>query len=218
MAQGIALDAGYQHPTGTRWRVFAVVVGCHVFVFLQLIKAHVIAFRSAARASAPIELIFLPSSKPAESPRAVWSGAPSVARPTQTAQPRSEAKAADRQGSITLPIDWSQQAKIAAQSHAQEIAQSAPCDLGRSPDQKSPQCQPDAPGFQWKTTRRSLHIGHCIIGIGFFGCGAAAARVNGNLFDDMRNPDRDRSSVPDLAEINEPISAHKHRSVLLPPP
>jgi hypothetical protein len=37
----------------------------------------------------------------------------------------------------------------------------------------------------------------CAIGLGFFGCGFGKPPANGNLFDGMDAPDRDRSSVPD---------------------
>jgi hypothetical protein len=44
--------------------------------------------------------------------------------------------------------------------------------------------------------------------MGIIGCPVGAApQANGHLFGDLKDPDRERSSVPDVNEINEPADA-----------
>ena len=45
-----------------------------------------------------------------------------------------------------------------------------------------------------------VRLGKCVIGLGFWGCSIGKQSPDGTLLDDMRNPDRPVSSVPDLPE------------------
>ncbi|HYL70687.1 MAG TPA: hypothetical protein VEY89_05230, partial [Candidatus Dormibacteraeota bacterium] len=59
----------------------------------------------------------------------------------------------------------------------------------------------------------------CILILGLVGCALGAApAANGHLFGDLKDPDRDRSSVPDIAAINEPVdAAPRYPSVVVDP-
>ena len=43
-----------------------------------------------------------------------------------------------------------------------------------------------------------MRIGKCIFGLGFWGCAVQTPSPDGTLLEDIRNPDRPVSSVPDL--------------------
>ncbi|MBS0417846.1 MAG: hypothetical protein JSR66_09030 [Proteobacteria bacterium] len=43
-----------------------------------------------------------------------------------------------------------------------------------------------------------VRIGKCVIGLGFWGCAVQSPSPDGTLLEDIRNPDRPVSSVPDL--------------------
>lgn len=53
----------------------------------------------------------------------------------------------------------------------------------------------DGPGLRLPYVRLGKR---CVLGLGFFGCGfGKLPEANGHVFDDFRDPDRPRSSVPD---------------------
>ena len=53
----------------------------------------------------------------------------------------------------------------------------------------------------------------CLLVVGFIGCALGPMpEANGHLFDGLKDPDRDRNSVPDLRDINESVTGTAHRS------
>lgn len=111
-------------------------------------------------------------------------------------------------GSGAAPaIDWSEEARrSAADAVAKAPGHGRPsrCDATGLDDPALPNCKP-APEFKWAPPKAGFSGGlpyiqvgdRCVIGLGFFGCGFGKPPANGNLFDGMEAPGRDRSSVPD---------------------
>jgi hypothetical protein len=113
-------------------------------------------------------------------------------------------------------IDWNLEAERAARATVDRIAQQAKpkCDdwdASNQPGVLLPKCKKHVPGLRWDPEpKRAGFIGiipyvrlgkHCIVGLGFFGCAIGKLpEANAHLFDHMRDPDRDRSSVPDIDE------------------
>ena len=115
---------------------------------------------------------------------------------------------------LRLGIDWDNEASTVAGAQAASIFRElkALCDQaakrGEPPPpgcrkhQKPPAWEPepkrfgftDGPGLRLPYMR----MGRCVVGPGFFGCGfGKRPEANGHVFDDFRDPDRPRSSVPD---------------------
>ena len=115
---------------------------------------------------------------------------------------------------LRLGIDWDNEASTVADAQAVSIFRElkALCDqAAKRGDPPPPGCrkhrippawepQPkqfgftDGPGLRLPYMR----MGRCVVGLGFFGCGfGKRPEANGHVFDDFRDPDRPRSSVPD---------------------
>jgi hypothetical protein len=111
-------------------------------------------------------------------------------------------------------IDWNLEAERAARATVDQMAQHGepkcePSDAANHPGLLLPKCKQPVPGFAWDPQpKKAGFIGifpyvrlgkHCIVGLGFFGCAIGKLpEANGHLFDQLSDPDRDRSSVPDL--------------------
>ena len=114
---------------------------------------------------------------------------------------------------LLLGIDWDRESAAVANSQSasifkelkllcQEAAlrgeQPPGCHKYRKPDPWSP--EPKKFGFSGGLP--FVRLGkRCVLGLGFFGCGVGKLpEADGHVFDDMRDPDRPRSSVPDPNE------------------
>ena len=128
-------------------------------------------------------------------------------------------------------IDWDFEAEVAADDWVGELARHATrkCDDSDKPGSWRPKCRKHHSSFEWNAEPQRagfenglpyVRLGkRCVLILGIVGCAlGAAAPANGHLFDDLNDPDRDRSSVPDIAAINQPVSnAPRHPSVVLEP-
>jgi hypothetical protein len=114
---------------------------------------------------------------------------------------------------LGLGIDWDREAATIATSQAASLfrelkhlceeaarrgEQPPGCHKYRRPDPWSP--EPKKFGFSGGLPYVRLGK-RCVLGLGFFGCGVGKLpEADGHVFDDMRDPDRPRSSVPDPNE------------------
>jgi hypothetical protein len=142
-------------------------------------------------------------------------GVPEIPRSiTHVAAEKAKAEtaaASAQQPPATAPaIDWrgegERMARItveqAIQADHQRFAKpkSSPVQPAKRPHQFEWNPEPETVGFAGLLP--FVRLGkRCIVGLGFFGCALGELpEPNGHLFDDMRNPDRPRSSVPDSGE------------------
>ena len=164
-------------------------------------------------------------------------------RPTPfvTREPPGIAIHFDQPGSLSPPggsvlpenaaTDWSLEAHIAADDVVDSLVKKdgRKCDDSPKRPPWIPPCKRHRGRFEWNEEPQRagfkdglpyLRLGrNCLLVAGFIGCSLGKPEANGRLFDDMRDPDRDRSSVPDTGEINEPVdNAPGRRSVLFDPP
>jgi hypothetical protein len=79
---------------------------------------------------------------------------------------------------------------------AQRLARALPAGCKKGSFAKEWQPEPKRAGFVGIFPY--VRIGRCIIGLGFWGCTVQTPSPDGTLFEDIRNPDRPVSSVPDL--------------------
>jgi hypothetical protein len=125
-----------------------------------------------------------------------------------------DAPALDAEGlPLRLGVDWEQEAVRVADAQAVPIFKELKqlCEQAALRGEQPPGChrykKPDA----WTPEPKKFgFIGglpyvrlskRCILGLGFFGCGVGhLPDADGHVFDDMRDPDRPRSSVPDPNE------------------
>jgi hypothetical protein len=125
---------------------------------------------------------------------------PSAPEETSTAPAPSNAAAT---------IDWTAQATEAAAAVVDKAIreETRKCDPSGSPQSFLPPCHPKTKKFEWNPEPGRVgfsgglpyvRVGeHCAIGLGFFACGfGAKPPANGDLFEGMDDPERDRSSVP----------------------
>jgi hypothetical protein len=106
--------------------------------------------------------------------------------------------------SATAPyVNWSEEARRAAAAAAENvpIPDRSKCDSTGLSDPALPNCKPSAQ-FKWAPPKAGFSGGlpyinlgdRCVIGLGFFGCALGKPPANGDLFDGMDDPERDRGS------------------------
>lgn len=109
-------------------------------------------------------------------------------------------------------IDWGREAETVAKSmtpgmikdlrrkcvEAEQRAQAPPEGCRKRSDAKVWEPEPKRAGVVGFLPY--VRLGKCIVGLGFWGCAIGKQSPDGTLLDDMRNPDRPLSSVPDLPE------------------
>lgn len=145
--------------------------------------------------------------------------------PLPTAIERGIAGEPPNQGPITPPseapaIDWRTQGTQAASDAVDKAIrqETRECDPSDRPDSFLPPCTHREHKFEWNPEEPRvgfsgglpfIRLGErCAIGLGFFGCGfGKKPPANGELFEHMDDPERDRSSVPAL---DDPHSQRQH--------
>jgi hypothetical protein len=106
------------------------------------------------------------------------------------------------------PIDWKRAATQAASAVVDEAIsrEKRKCDPSDTPNSFLPRCTPPpAVEFDWAPPRAGFENGlpyvrigdRCVVGLGFFGCALGTPPAKGDLFEGMREPDGDKSSVPE---------------------
>ncbi|MBV8783425.1 MAG: hypothetical protein JOZ67_04480 [Gammaproteobacteria bacterium] len=174
------------------------MLGVHVLVLLRLLERIP---RRAAPASAAPALTWLDLSRVASSP----PRAPAAARPVRPATPLPVAPRAAAEGVPGAPsaIDWADAARDAIRH---TLPPAPDCRPRAALERLPPGCPRPARPFSWnpEPPRAGFEGGlpyvrlkNCVLGLGFFGCAFGRPAANAHLFDDLRNPDRPRSSVPD---------------------
>jgi hypothetical protein len=107
----------------------------------------------------------------------------------------------------TLPADWAEQTAQAAKLAGEKLANAGGESFGEPPKTIAKPCVPKKKSMEWKGEENpGLHFKNgfpvwvtenCMITIGFFAC-TSDMPPNGHLLDDMKDPTRSRSSVPDV--------------------
>jgi hypothetical protein len=110
-------------------------------------------------------------------------------------------------------IDWYQQGQQVATSQAELIFKELKslCDEAALRGEHRPECRKYKKPDAWVPEPKKFGISgglpyvrlgkRCVLGLGFFGCGVGKLpEADGHVLDDMRDPDRPRSSVPDPNE------------------
>jgi hypothetical protein len=200
-----------------RVRLFAIVLGGHWLLIEVLFGGRILEPRKVA-VEFPESWIWNPIAP--DIPREQHERAEKIerrprtkiARPLRTEPPRG-ADAVHVQPNEPFARnapDWISEAQSVAQSMAprlitelqekcitaQRLARALPAGCKKESPLKEWQPEPKRAGFIGIFPY--VRLGRCIIGLGFWGCAVQVPSPDGTLFEDMRNPDRPASSVPDL--------------------
>jgi hypothetical protein len=223
---GIATDelrmAWDEH--GRQGVVIVAVLTLHVLFLLALLmrgSPRVIAQGSTQRV--PVLFFIENQTRPEVVPPASITPSQPVLRSVPPATIVDSGVSGEPASSTTPPagaptIDWRTQAARSATAAVDEAIrqETRKCDPSERPNSFLPPCTRREHKFEWKEPRVGFSGGlpfirlgeRCAVGLGFFGCGfGAKPPANGDLFEHMDDPERDRSSVPALAE---PHSQRQH--------
>ena len=107
----------------------------------------------------------------------------------------------------SVRIDWASEAAQAAR-RAREPDHDPAAEFTAAPQKLREPCKPRETHMEWngKEDRRFgmagilpyVKLGKCVVSLGFFGCPVGEEpEANGHILDDMKDPTRPRSSVPD---------------------
>lgn len=194
-----------------RFITLVVVAALHL-LFLLMLWIREPVTRRIAQGDHSSVLFFIETPRPQlvtappVQPRATQPAPTIVTAPSEAAEQPSTAPTMPNRSET---IDWTAQAAEAAASVVDKAIseETRKCDPSDSPDSFLPPCNPRRKEFEWNPEEPRVgfsgglpyvRIGkRCAIGLGFFGCGFGdPPPANGDLFEGMDDPERDRSSVP----------------------
>jgi hypothetical protein len=167
----------------------------------------------------PLRIHWLPAS-----PRAARTTAGAARRATTTARPfaaRPPSRTSAPTGIAVAPqpraqTDWAAEARrVAGATPLAKVAPRTDCEDTDRPGAMLPRCTPRRPEFSWGHEPRRVEFAgglpfvrvgkRCLVGLGFFGCAIGTLPdANGHLFDERKDLDRPRSSVPDAPDATHP--------------
>jgi hypothetical protein len=201
--------------------VWAVIIGGHALLILVFTSSKRVQ-STAVDSPSPGVLLLLDLPSEAESLEPVPQAPQLASVPVIT--PRLPAPDIDTESTaITLPdeaqpegpgtnaIDWRREAERSARAVVEQGAKSVEKHIGEHPPVPSAFQKKKPPKeFPWDPEPKKagfaagfipyVVIGQrCVVGLGFFGCALGKKPpANSHLFDGMHDPDRQRSSVPDV--------------------
>jgi hypothetical protein len=204
----------------TRIAVWSIVIGGHVLLLVLFSSTRPRDRHNAAVGPEPRTILLLldmappPIEAPSE-PLAPF--APSVARVRVPLNAASLGQAITPDESAPpprSPVDWYSEAEEVAKDRGSELLaqQRRDCDPSSSdrPGSLLPKCgkkKREAAEWEPEPKRAGFSGGlpyvrlgkRCVVALGFFGCALGTLpEADGHVFDDMKDPDRPRSSVPDI--------------------
>ena len=204
--------------------VWAFIIGGHALLILVFTSGKRVVQSTAVDAPSPGVLVLLDLPPEAEPSSSVpVTEAPQLAS-VPVITPRLPPPEINTESTaITLPeetqpegpgsnaIDWRREAERSAQSVVERDAKSVVKHIGEPPPVPSAFQKKKPPKeFPWdpEPKKAGLAAGfipyvvigqRCVVGLGFFGCALGQKPpANSHLFDGMHDPDRQRSSVPDV--------------------
>ena len=190
---------------------WVIVIGGHLLLILLLsnIRPRTVAESdSQDRSILLLDLTPPPTPPPADKPAPMR---PAATRPRELPSPESSRESTAITEPTAIPrVDWYSEAERAARAAGDEwVDPNPPCRGNERPGSVLHECMAPKPPAEWEPEPAMggidgllpwVRLGkRCIVGLGFFGCGIGKLpEANGDVFDDMRDPDRQRSSVPEV--------------------
>lgn len=193
--------------------VWAFIIGGHALLILVFIGGKRQVQQVSADAPSPGVLVLLdlpagPSiDEPVpEAPRLASVPVPEISSESTAITLPPEA---EPEGPATHAIDWQLEAERSARATVERNAKSREKRIGEhppSPFREKPKPkefpwdpEPDKAGFAAGFIPYVVIGERCVVGLGFFGCALGKKPpANSHLFDGMHDPNRERSSVPEI--------------------
>ncbi len=210
-ARRTSLMSAYARPSARHWVVWGMVVGGH------LCALGVVLYQRPGRPEPydqePLRVVLLPLSAIAEPfpPASIPKSRRKIDAPNAQAlvSPLNPVAPAPMTAPSTPPTDWEREGAISAEANAHAPPPERTCDDAELPDPWRPKCKKAPRASPWEPELPRVGVQglipyaqlgeHCVVGLGFFGCSLGTRPPNGHLFDEMKSPDRLRSSVPDAS-------------------
>ncbi|MEP7311935.1 MAG: hypothetical protein ABI859_05095 [Pseudomonadota bacterium] len=187
--------------------VWVVALFGHALLFLLIARVAGPPDRQRFASSEQPLLLLLDLAAPVDPPRGMLVGLTppkpalvnAIVEPTPTSTPTP---------APTAPVDWANEARLAARAATDGAGKSTARDFDAPIKPSRTRCEKRASSFEWNPEPKKagfagilpyVRLGRCVVGLGFFGCPIGEPpEPNSHLFDDMKNPDRVASSVPDV--------------------
>lgn len=160
----------------------------------------------------PLRVILLPSSQPTETTLRMRIPAKLQALRMPGVHEREppviREPAAIEVSPAAPEIDWMKEAEAVARARSSGMPDSPACDDTGRPGSALPKCKKSPSSFQWDPEPSWLGVDgllpyirlgkRCVFALVFFGCALGELpEANGHLFDDLKDRDGARSSVPE---------------------
>lgn len=200
--------------------VWAFIIGGHALLILVFTDGKRVVQQASTDAPSPGILLLLDLPGQPSAPEPVGEAPQFASVPVLTPQLPLPEIDSESSTAITLPpetgeapdtnaIDWQLEAERSARAVVERSRKSTEKRIGVHPP--SPFREKKKPKeFDWDPEPGRVGVAagfipyvrigqRCLVGLGFFGCGLGKRpEANGHLFDGMHDPDRQRSSVPDI--------------------
>ena len=210
---------------GRRGMAFSLVLLAHAFLLWVSLQAR--APWPHAAGLERLTLIYLPAPTRTGAEKVPAAAAPSAHRPSRRPLPAAPGPATGASPAVPWPstaplppIDGTAQQQRAAGSQAQEIWKqlSQHCRDAVALHIYPPECHRYVAPAPWEPEEKRfglagplpyVRLGHCVVGLGFWGCTVGKPPPpNGKLFDGMRDPDRP-GALPDNGGYQPPPAARE---------
>ena len=193
-----------------RFIALVAVVALH-FLFLLMLLAREPTTHTVAHGEQSSVLFFIETPQPGVTTAPPVQTRVTAAAATVVAEPNTpeQTSIAPTPTNPSPTIDWTAHAAEAAAAVVDRAIreETRKCDPADSPNSFLPPCNPRTKEFEWNPEQHRVgfsgglpyvRVGErCVVGLGFFGCGfGRLPSANGDLFEGMDDPERDRSSVP----------------------
>jgi hypothetical protein len=198
--------------------VFVVVILGHALLIVFFLRPDVLTKDQLKKSASSLLLLDLsipiPPSKPVPLPEAVTKAHEAKRTKVDSATSLDSAAISSLDTPPSPPgIDWYQQGQQVATSRAELIFKELKgvCEKAALRGEHRPECRKYKKPDAWVPEPKKFGISgglpyvrlgkRCVLGLGFFGCGVGKLpEADGHVLDDMRDPNRPRSSVPDPSE------------------
>ena len=206
-----------------RWVIAATILATHALVLVLLLASRRTVPLSATAYEQEQHLVYLKDFTPPDPTAASRDGLTPRPR-TEQAQgsrvpaPQSVPGAAPAAPESPSLIDWDLEAEATADAIVRDLLKGdqRKCDDSPKRDPWLPPCKRSTPKFGWDPQEQRagfsdglpyVRLGRrCILVLGMIGCSVGRVPdANSHLLDHMKDPDRDRSSVPDIDDVDAPL-------------
>jgi hypothetical protein len=210
-AGGLHIMPGGRRLSVRRLVVFVAVAAGHLFALVFVASSHLVQRGGESGLQAPpMEMILLPVTEHRHASQSASASRGHAIKRSRSASVLPSPSETLGTAPSAPSIDWAREAEVTARTRAEALARGHLCEDKAHPGSTLPKCKKPSLSFQWNPEPPTFGVEglipyvrlgkHCVVGLGFFGCALGKEEANGHLFEDLKNPNRPRGSVPDPNE------------------